>query len=212
MPRPTYQLTALLQPVLVPLLVGAGLDEVLEFHHLELASAEDEVAGGDLVAEALAHLGDTERRLTPRRIHDRQEVREDPLGCFRAEIVQPLVGLDRTEIGLEQAVEHPRLGELALDAAVRAVDVGQAVLRQLPVLGLIRLLELVGPEPVMAVVALGQRVDEGIDVAGGDPHLARKNDRGVDADDVLARLHRRTPPLAADVLLELDAQRPVVPG
>ena len=78
--------------------------------------------------------------------------------------------------------------------------------------GFVGLLELVGPEPVMTVVALGERVDERVDVTGGHPHLAREDDRAVDADDVFTHLHRRAPPLSADVLLELDTQRAVVPG
>src|SRR5690606_40412745 len=36
---------ASLHPVLLPLVVGAGLNEELHFHLLELARAEDEVAG-----------------------------------------------------------------------------------------------------------------------------------------------------------------------
>src|SRR3712207_377783 len=58
---------ALVDPVLVPLLVGARLDEELHLHLLELAGAEDEVARRDLVAEGLADLADAERRLLPRR-------------------------------------------------------------------------------------------------------------------------------------------------
>jgi hypothetical protein len=50
----------------VPLLVGARLDEELHLHLLELAGAEDEVAGRDLVAERLADLRDAERRLLAR--------------------------------------------------------------------------------------------------------------------------------------------------
>ena len=52
------------QPVLerVARLV-AGLDEELHLHLLELAHPEDEVAGADLVPEALADLGDPERHL-----------------------------------------------------------------------------------------------------------------------------------------------------
>ncbi|SIJ27831.1 Uncharacterised protein [Mycobacteroides abscessus subsp. abscessus] len=42
-----------------------GVDEVLELHLLELTGAEDEVAGRDLVAEGLADLPDSERRLLP---------------------------------------------------------------------------------------------------------------------------------------------------
>ena len=58
---------ARLQPVLVPFLVGAWLDEELHLHLLELARAEDEVARGDLVTERLADLADAERRLLARR-------------------------------------------------------------------------------------------------------------------------------------------------
>jgi hypothetical protein len=52
-------------PVLVPFLVGAGLDEELHLHLLELAGTEDEVPRGDLVAERLADLPDSERDLLP---------------------------------------------------------------------------------------------------------------------------------------------------
>jgi hypothetical protein len=74
-----------------------------------------------------------------------------------------------------------------------------------------RLLQVVGPEPLVAALALGERVGEGTDVTRGDPDLARQDDRGVEADDVLAGVDHRTPPLALDVLLELDTERPVVP-
>ena len=50
-------------PVLMPLRRGVRLDEELHFHLLELAGAENEVARGDLVSEALADLADPERRL-----------------------------------------------------------------------------------------------------------------------------------------------------
>ena len=56
------------------------------------------------------------------------------------------------------------------------------------------------------------RVGERADVPRGDPHLAGQDDRGVQADDVLASVDHRLPPLPLDVLLELDTQRPVVPG
>ena len=50
-------------PVVEPLQIGTGLAEELELHLLELADAEDEVARGDLVAEALAYLADAEGQL-----------------------------------------------------------------------------------------------------------------------------------------------------
>ena len=74
------------------------------------------------------------------------------------------------------------------------------------------LLHVVDAEALVAAEALGERVGELADVARGDPRLARQDDRGVEADDVLAGGHHRAPPLALDVLLELDAERPVVPG
>src|SRR5207244_11238340 len=54
---------SVLNPAIVPLLVGAWHDEVLHLHLLELAVAEDEVAGRDLVAERAADLGDAEGEL-----------------------------------------------------------------------------------------------------------------------------------------------------
>jgi hypothetical protein len=107
-------------------------------------------------------------------------------------------------VGLEQAVEHLRLGP---GVAVAAVGAGE-VLELLPDC----LLEVVGAVALVARGALDQRVDEGLHVPGGLPDLARQDDARVEADDVVAPLHDGLPPLALDVVLELDAERPVVPG
>ena len=80
------------------------------------------------------------------------------------------------------------------------------------VLGLVGLLQVVRAEPLVARGALGQRVGEGGDVAGGDPDLGGQDHGRVDTDHVLARRHHVAPPLALQVLLELDTQRSVVPG
>jgi hypothetical protein len=64
---------------------------------------------------------------------------------------------------------------------------------------------------LMAVEALDEGIDEGGDVAGGFPDALGQDDRGVEADDVFATAHELLPPLALDVVLELHAQRPVVP-
>ena len=204
---------ALVDPVLVPLLVGARLDEELHLHLLELAGAEDEVARRDLVAEALAGLGDAERRLLAGVVEHVQEVDEDALGGLRTQVVQPLLVLDRAEVGLEQPGELLRLGPLAPGAAVRAGDLGQAVDRRAP---------LAWPRTPRRGGRRGsgggscrhsiERVGEGRDVAGCLPHLGRQDDRRVEPDDVVAAGDHRLPPLAADVLLELHAERPVVPG
>ncbi len=203
---------ALPHPVLLPLLVLARLDEELHLHLLELTGAEDEVAGRDLVAERLAHLGDAERRLAARSGLHLGEVGEDALGGLGAEVSDRAAVLRRAEVGGEEARELLGLGELALVAAVGAVEVGEAVLREVALLGLVRLLQVVGAEPLVTGGALRQRVREGGDMAGGDPDLGGQDDGRVDTDDVLARRHHVAPPLALEVLLELDTERPVVPG
>ena len=83
--------------------------------------------------------------------------------------------------------------------------------RRIPFFSGVRLLHVVLPVPLVAVQALDQRVVEHLDVTRGHPHLARQDDRAVQADDVVAAGDHRPPPLALDVLLELDAQRAVVP-
>ncbi|CAB4968878.1 unannotated protein [freshwater metagenome] len=115
----------------MPLLIAARLDEELHLHLLELTGAEDEVARGDLVAEALAGLADAEWRLLAGRVHDIEVIDEDALRSFGAEVVHGSGILDRTDGGAEHAVEVTRLGEVALRAAVRAHDVGQSICRRL---------------------------------------------------------------------------------
>src|SRR5262245_12441077 len=71
---------------------------------------------------------------------------------------------------------------------------------------------MVRPEPLVAGLALGQRIDELRNVAGRLPHRAGEYDRGVQADDIVAQLDHRPPPLPADVALQLHTERSVVPG
>ena len=74
----------------------------------------------------------------------------------------------------------------AAGAAVRAGDVGEAVLGR-AALALLELLdEVVGAEALVAGLALDQRVGERVDVAGRLPHLPGQDDRRVEADDVVA--------------------------
>jgi hypothetical protein len=68
------------------------------------------------------------------------------------------------------------------------------------------------PVTLVALQALHQRIVEHLDVTRGDPDLARQDDRGVQADDVVAAGDHRPPPLPLDVLLQLHTQRSVVPG
>src|SRR5215472_15543757 len=77
---------------------------------------------------------------------------------------------------------------------------------------LIRLDQMVGAEPPVTGQALGERVDELRDMAAGLPDLAGQDHAGVQADDVVALGDHRLPPLALDVVLDLHAERTVVPG
>ena len=148
-------------PVLVPFLVGAGHHEELHLHLLELTGAEDEVAGRDLVAEGLAHVGDAERRLGTRGGHHVLEVDEDALRGLGAQVVQAVLVLDRPEVGAQHHVEVTRFGPLAAGAALGADDVLETVLGQLvAVLFGVGLLQLVGTLALVALEAFDQRIVE----------------------------------------------------
>ena len=71
--------------------------------------------------------------------------------------------------------------------------------------------QLVEPEAAVVGRALDERIAERADVAGRDPDLGMHQDPGVETDDVVALLDHRPPPGALDVVLQLDAERPVVP-
>ena len=62
-PQVHMPLHAGLFPLGEPVELRTGLDEELHLHLLELAHAEDELPGHDLVAESLADLRDAERNL-----------------------------------------------------------------------------------------------------------------------------------------------------
>src|SRR5699024_9780606 len=111
-----------LDPAVEPRDRLVGLGEELDLHLLELAGAEDEVAGRDLVAERLTDLTDAERWLTPGGGHDVLVVDEDALRGLRAQVVQARLVVDRAEEGLHQAREQLRIGPLAPGSAVRAGD------------------------------------------------------------------------------------------
>ena len=75
-------ITAESSPVLEPFHVGAGLAEEFHLHLLELQRAEYEVAGCDLVAEALAYLADAERDLPSAGPENALIINEDALGSL----------------------------------------------------------------------------------------------------------------------------------
>ena len=200
-----------------PLLEGLGgrrlrADEVLHLHLLELAHPEDEVARRDLVAERLADLGDPERQLLARRLLDVLEVDVRALRGLRAQVDDRGVLLDRAHERLEHQVEPARRRERA--AVVRALEAEPLDDGRVLELGRGQVLgagELVEPEPAVVGRALDERIAERADVAGRDPDLRVHQDPGIEPDDVVALLDHRPPPGPLDVVLELDAEGPVVP-
>src|SRR5271154_5951844 len=87
------------------------LDEKFQFHLLELARAEGEIARRDLVAERLADLRDAERDALPRRFQNIFELRENRLRGFGAEISNAVFAFNRTDISFEHQVEWPRFSQ-----------------------------------------------------------------------------------------------------
>ena len=73
-------------------------------------------------------------------------------------------------------------------------------------------LKVVGAEALAAAAAVDEGVGEVFDVAAGAPDLGVHEDGGVEADHVAASPYEGLPPVALDVVLELDAEGAVVPG
>ena len=73
-------------PLLEPFHLFARTNEELHFHLFELAHAEDELTGNDLVTESLTDLSDTERYFHAAGLLYVQEVDENTLCCFRPQI------------------------------------------------------------------------------------------------------------------------------
>ena len=207
MPSSVYQRSRSSIQVRYHCSASAGRDEELHLHLLELAGAEDEVAGGDLVAEGLADLGDPEGRLLAGEAEHVLEVDEDALRGLRAQVDLRALARDRADVGLEHQVELARLGELA-------AALGAAQLRlRVAALGFDRLAQMVlAPAPLALAEALDERVGEALQVAGGLPDPRVLEDRRVERDDVVALLQHRPPPLGFDVVLQQHAVVAVVVG
>src|SRR5262249_14973775 len=84
-------------PVVEALVVLPRADEVLELHLLELPRAEEEVPGGDLVAERAADLRDAEGQLQARGLEHVPEVDEGALRGLGSEVGDVRGVLDRAD-------------------------------------------------------------------------------------------------------------------
>src|SRR5690606_26825149 len=169
------------------LVVGALADASL--HRVD--DALDGVDGAEVRAEHAAEV--------PLRAEERR-------AAVRAH-VPPVAGdgsLERLPVPGEPLV--PRLGQLLLGQLgaplVAQLDGGRGP--RLPTGRLVR------AEPLLADEAVAEGVLEVREVPAGLPHLRVHDDRRLEADDVLAGVDHRAPPLVHQVALELDAHRAVV--
>ena len=209
-------------PVGEPLQVGAGLAEELALHLLELAGTEGEVAGGDLVAEGLAHLADAEGQLLAGGALDVVEVDEDALSGLGTQVGDGGGILGDADLGLEHQVEVADGGEvvLAADGADNILVLLDEGIHLLGVHGIhIHSLaafgsgdQLVSPLTGAAALAVHQGVGEGAHVAGGDPGGGVHDDGGIQAHVVVGFLDELLQPCLLDVVLEFHTQGAVVPG
>ena len=190
-------------PGLEPFVLGAGFHEKLHLHLFELASPKDEVAGRDLVAERLADLRNSKGDLLARGLLHVQVIDIDPLRRLGPQVDNGGLILDRPHERLEHQIELPRRGERAFAAAHGALGVRLA--------GCALDLGIVGPKAVLALLAIHERIGEPGQMPRCLPDLGMHQDRGVEALDVVAFMHHRPPPALLDVLLELDAERSVIP-
>ena len=210
-------------PVLEPLQVRVRLAEELQLHLLKLPDAEDEVARGNLVAEALAHLAHAEGELSSGGPLDGGEVDKDALGGLGPEV--DLVGgiLGDALVGFEHEVKAADVGEVVLAAAgagdLLFPDEGHQILLahglhvHVQAVFLDEALhQLVGPVAHFAGLAVDEGVVEGGDVAGGHPDLGIHEDGGVQTHVIGVLLDELFPPGPLHVVLELHAQGAVVPA
>ena len=221
--EPEQPLVAELAPIGEPFEVCAGLAEKLQLHLLELAHAEDEVAGRDLVAEGFADLPYAEGHALPGGALHVLEVDKDALRRLGAEIdgVRRILG-DALE-GLEHQVELADGSEIGLaahgtDDALLLDEILHLLVRPAGDAALDALLcHIVLDEVVRAVTGLAglavhERIGEAADVPGRLPDGGVHQDGAVHADVVGAFGDELLPPSRLDVVFERHAERTVVPG
>ena len=211
---------AVVLPVGEPLKVGVGLAEEFALHLLKLTGPEGKVARGNLVSEGLADLADAERELASRRALNVREVDENALRGLRTQIAGRRRVLGHADGRLEHEVKLADGGKvvLAADGADDVLVLGDKLVHLVKAhridvhLGVLVSNELIGAVTGLAGLAVEQRVGEACHMAGRDPGLRVHDDGRVEADVVRAFLHEFLEPGLFDVVLELNAERAVVPA
>src|SRR6266850_375192 len=191
-------------PMLEPLHGGVGFDEELHLHLLELTGAKDEVAWGDFIAEGFADLGDAEGDFLARWLLYITKIDVAPLRGFRPQVDACPLFLHGANVGLKHQIEQPRFGQLAWTSRRARGDARLARTG--------RLSHLIGAKPLLAEFTIHHRIAEPGDVARSLPHPWVHQNGGVEPLDVIAVPGHAPPPPRLDIVLQLDAERPIVPA
>ena len=173
------------------------VDEVLQLGLLELARAEREVARVDLVAERLARSARcrTGSSCAPRFANALRSRRRST-----------------GRLGAQVRVAPPRPRRAPMCVLNIRLNCRGSVKRFWPQFGQMGSSpQVVLAEPLVTAQALHERVVEPRHVTAGLPDPRGHDDRGLQADDVVAELDHRPPPGTADVAAQLHTEWTVVP-
>ena len=106
------------------------------------------------------------------------EIHEDRLTGFRAQIGHMIVIEHGSDVGFHHQIEFAGRSQIG-GSAVRAD---------------LRIGHLIDTVAGLAVFAVAHNIAEAVDVAGGLPDLRMADDRGIQADDIIAFFHHFAPP------------------
>ena len=211
-------------PMLEPLPALRGRAEEFQFHLLELAGTEDEVARRDFVAERFADLADAEGRFFAARGQHIPEVDEDSLGRFGPQVNRRGAVFRDPHVGFEHQVELTDRGPVAI-AAIGTIDL--AIVQKglhlplahdrggggiIPFFLQVGLDELVRALTVLAGAAVDQGVGKATEMTGGFPRAWVHQDGRIEPHHIGPIVDEMLPPSLLDVGFQLDPHRPIIPG
>ena len=190
------------------------------FHLFEFDGAENEVSGGDFIAERFADLRDAEGDFCARGALNVQKVYEFALRRFGTQI-NFILALVRNAAGCFEHKVECTDGRPVMLAAVRA---GNFVFRDVGFHFLVghgvwidiafgmRFDQIVSTETRLAFFAVHFRVGKGSGMTAGFPNSRIHQDRRVNTEGVIAFLYEFFPPCAFDVVFDFHAYGAIIPG
>ena len=222
-PERKQKVVAVFFPILEPLEILAGFAEKLHFHLLEFAHAENKVAGGYLVAERLADLAHAERYARSARTHHVFEVYEYTLCGLGAQIARRQRIFRNALEGFEHELKlfNGRKIGLAANGAgyfMLGNECGKRVVIHGGyghvefVLVRIRLDEIVGTAAALARLTVHERIGKAREMSRRFPNFRIHEYGAVQSEVVFALGDELLPPCFFDVVVQLHADRTVVPS